>query len=36
MVLLSDQGRLITLTDKGFTYLERYRAITSFIEDFGL
>lgn len=29
-------GKLITLTDKGFKYLERYKTITSFIEDFGL
>jgi len=29
-------GKLITLTDKGFRYLERYYAITSFIDDFGL
>lgn len=32
----SKEGRLITLTDKGFLYLERYGTITSFIEDFGL
>ena len=29
-------GKLITLSDKGFRYLERYKTITSFIEDFGL
>jgi predicted transcriptional regulator len=30
------EGKLITLTDKGFKYLERYSAITSFIEEFDL
>ena len=29
-------GKLITLTDRGFLYLERYQTITSFIYDFGL
>ena len=29
-------GKLITLTDKGFRYIEKYSVITSFIEDFGL
>ena len=29
-------GKLITLTDKGFSYIEKYRTITSFIDDFGL
>lgn len=29
-------GKMITLTDRGFKYLERYSAITSFIEEFGL
>lgn len=29
-------GKLITLTDKGFKYLENYKVITSFIDDFGL
>jgi predicted transcriptional regulator len=33
---LNDDGKLITLTDKGFNYLERYKTITSFIDDFGL
>jgi predicted transcriptional regulator len=28
--------KAITLTDKGFQYLEKYRTIVSFIEDFGL
>lgn len=26
----------ITLTDKGFTYLEKYRVITGFIDEFDL
>lgn len=26
----------ITLTDKGFQYLDKYRVIVGFIEDFGL
>ena len=29
-------GKLITLTDKGFRYLDEYKMIVSFIEDFGL
>ena len=29
-------GKLITLTDKGFKYLEEYQKITSFIDEFGL
>lgn len=29
-------GKLITLTDKGFKYLEMYGTITSFIEYFDL
>ena len=29
-------GKLLTLTDKGFKYLERYGTIVSFIDDFGL
>ena len=29
-------GKIITLTDKGFEYLEKYKIITSFINDFGL
>ena len=29
-------GKLITLTDKGFIYLEKYKTLISFIEDFGL
>ncbi len=28
--------RYLTLTDKGFRYLERYKTITGFIDDFGL
>ncbi len=28
--------RFITLTDKGFKYLERYKSIISFIDDFDL
>jgi len=32
----SKNGKIITLTDLGFKYLERYRTITSFIEDFDL
>jgi len=32
----SKNGKLISLTDKGFKYLERYKTITSFIDDFGL
>ena len=28
--------KFITLTDKGFRYLERYGMITSFIDDFNL
>lgn len=30
------EGRLVTLTDKGFRYLERYLMITGFIDEFGL
>lgn len=29
-------GKLITLTDKGFKYLEEYKTITKFIDEFGL
>ena len=29
-------GKLISLTDKGFKYLEKYQTITSFIDEFGL
>jgi predicted transcriptional regulator len=32
----TEKGKVITLTDRGFNYIERYRAITSFIEDFSL
>jgi len=32
----SNDGKLITLTDKGFKYLERYKTINSFISEFGL
>ncbi len=28
--------KAITLTDKGFQYLEKYKTIVSFIDDFGL
>ena len=28
--------KVFTLTDKGFQYLEKYRMIVGFIEDFGL
>lgn len=28
--------KAITLTDKGFQYLDKYRVIVGFIEDFGL
>ncbi|MFH1586122.1 MAG: winged helix-turn-helix domain-containing protein [archaeon] len=28
--------KFITLTDKGFKYLEKYRVIVGFIDDFGL
>ena len=28
--------KYLTLTDKGFKYLERYKMITGFIDDFGL
>jgi predicted transcriptional regulator len=28
--------KVFTLTDKGFRYLEKYRMIVGFIEDFGL
>lgn len=28
--------KIITLTDKGFQYLDKYRVIVGFIEDFGL
>jgi len=31
-----NNGKLVTLTDKGFEYLDKYKTITSFIEDFGL
>jgi predicted transcriptional regulator len=32
-----DKGKkAITLTDKGFQYLDKYRMIVGFIEDFGL
>jgi predicted transcriptional regulator len=29
-------GKSITLTDKGFKFLERYRAIVDFIDEFDL
>jgi len=32
----SSDGKLITLTDRGFKYIERYKAINSFISEFGL
>ena len=32
----SKNGKVITLTDLGFEYLEKYKTITSFIEDFDL
>ena len=32
----SGDGKLITLTDKGFKYVERYKTINSFINEFGL
>ena len=32
----SKDKKIITLTDKGFQYLEKYRTIVNFIEDFGL
>ena len=32
----NNNEKLITLTDKGFKYLDNYKTITSFIEDFGL
>ena len=31
-----DGSKYITLTDKGFSYLEKYRIITGFIEEFEL
>ena len=34
--IINKEGKLITLTDKGFNYLEQYKTITSFISDFGL
>lgn len=34
--IIDRDEKFITLTDKGFKYLERYYVITSFIEDFGL
>jgi len=35
---MPDQGgrKFLTLTDKGFKYLEKYRVIKGFIEDFDL
>ncbi|MBR9679997.1 MAG: hypothetical protein GOU99_03035 [Candidatus Altiarchaeota archaeon] len=36
-ILESSNGRrIITLTDKGFGFLEKYRTIKGFIADFGL
>ena len=32
----SKDKKIITLTDKGFQYLEKYRMIVNFIDDFGL
>ncbi len=32
----SKDKKVITLTDKGFQYLDKYRMIVGFIEDFGL
>ena len=32
----SNDGKLITLTDRGFKYIERYKTINSFISEFGL
>lgn len=29
-------GKRITLTDRGFDYLEKYKGIISFIDEFGL
>jgi predicted transcriptional regulator len=35
--ILDRHGRkYVTLTDKGFTYLERYQLIHDFIDEFGL
>ena len=35
--ILDKKGRkYITLTDKGFTFLEKYKVITGFIEEFEL
>ncbi len=34
--ILTGKERIITLTDKGFTFLEKYKTITSFIDEFGL
>ena len=31
-----DNKRYITLTDKGFRYLEKYKSIRTLIDDFGL
>ncbi len=31
-----ENGKSVTLTDKGFTYLEKYRTIVSFIDEFDL
>ena len=32
----SDSGKTYSLTQKGFDYLDKYRAITDFIDSFGL
>jgi len=34
--LSEKNGKIVTLTDNGFRYLERYKTIISFIDDFGL
>ena len=32
----SDEGKFIILTEKGFRFIERYRSIVHFIEEFDL
>lgn len=34
--IISENSKTITLTDKGFKYLDTYKNITSFIDDFDL
>jgi len=34
--IISDEKKYITLTDKGFRYLEKYRLIRGFIDEFEL